>query len=88
MYEKLCITVQLYHFPSKAGPNEIYEVVYIAPVNFAIESPLGEEGGWENNFPGNLIFHPIPNGARARPNGVGGNIYLFSLCPISNIDKL
>ena len=44
LYEKLCIAVQLSHYPSKIGPGDIYQVICLEPLDIAIESSLGEEG--------------------------------------------
>ena len=44
MYEKLCITVQLSHYHFKIGPGDIYQVIYLEPLDLTIEVSLGEEG--------------------------------------------
>ena len=44
MQEKLCITVKLYHYNSKFGPEEIYQAIYLKPMELKIESYFGEEG--------------------------------------------
>ena len=44
LYEKLYITVQLSHWPSKLGPGDIYQIIYPYPLDLAIEASLGDEG--------------------------------------------
>ena len=45
MYEELCIIVQLSHHNSKLGTGDIYHVIYLDPMEFAIKQSLGDEGG-------------------------------------------
>ena len=42
---KICITVQLSHYPSKFGPGVIYQLMYLEPLDLAIEASLVEDGG-------------------------------------------
>ena len=66
MYAKLLITMQLSHYPSKLGPGDIYQIIYLEPLDLAIEASLGVEGGgWENHFPSKKITRPTPKRARA-----------------------
>ena len=44
LYAKLCITVQIFHSPSKLGPGDIYQVIYQDLLDLEIETYLGEEG--------------------------------------------
>ena len=44
---KLCITVQLSHFPSKFGTGDIYQVIYLESLDLLIELYLGEKRGGE-----------------------------------------
>ena len=44
IYEKLCITVQLSHHPYVLGSGDISQVIYLDPLDLAIEASLGEEG--------------------------------------------
>ena len=43
LYAKLCITVQLFHSPSKLGSGDIYQVIYQDLLDLQIETYLGEE---------------------------------------------
>ena len=37
--------MQLYIYPSKWSPGELYQIIYVEPLDLAIEAYLVEEGG-------------------------------------------
>ena len=52
--------MQLYHYPYKLGTGEIYHVIYIYPLDIAIEAYLGEDGEVGKSFSerANYFSHP------------------------------
>ena len=50
MYQKLYINVQLYYYTSKFGLGEIYQVIYLDPLDPATEASVGQEGKVKKNL--------------------------------------
>ena len=51
MNERICITVQLSHQPSKFDNVKISHAIIIDPLDLAIEASLGEEKGFGKILP-------------------------------------
>ena len=76
MYEKLCITVKLFHCTSKLGSVDIYHVIYLDPLYLAIEKLLGEEGGG-----GKILFQAIklPESSTFAAKRIWGSYFLVRI---------
>ena len=61
MYEELCITMQLSLHPPKLGNGDIYQTIYLDPMETVIKQPLGDEGGLGKFFSNNANDSFIPN---------------------------